>query len=186
MTTGACSGEAAIAFARDGPLWSALGQATPAAEEWAFHGSALAAQLSSGEASVPEELDRVKQTFGEQHKQTWTLAQREEEVRELQKGLSDMQAGAALLLPPGLLTPPSLRPAARWPWRRCAPAPARTARSTLAPSCCATAATAAADPPESRRADGTARPRADAANPSPFDVALRALEAEAPAGCAWS
>ena len=42
-------------------------------------------------AEMLAKLDRYKATFEEQHKLSWSLAQREEEIIELQKALSDMQ-----------------------------------------------------------------------------------------------
>jgi len=42
-------------------------------------------------ADMLQKLERYKGTFGDQHKQAWSLAQREEEIRQLQKALSDMQ-----------------------------------------------------------------------------------------------
>ena len=42
-------------------------------------------------ADLVAKLERYKGSTEEKHKQTWALAQRDEEVRELQKALSDMQ-----------------------------------------------------------------------------------------------
>lgn len=62
----------------------------PSHELLAFYRQKIS-EFDGEHADLLTKLDRYKASFAEQHQSDWALAQREGEIQELQKALSDMQ-----------------------------------------------------------------------------------------------